>query len=253
MRRYVGGMWITTSTRPTRALERRARQLGEAWGLPFVRRLEAPDAPLLVLTKEGLKLRVGDRAWGWNEGMIHTLRESGWRHPLLRLTGLSPGDTALDCTLGLGTDARFVGEMTGEAVVGYESVPALALMATEGLAGVQARVEVRCGDAHRALAELPDRSFDLVMADPMFPGRPAWLRANKTLDGIREIGDPRPLDPDWLTHALRVARKAVFVRDVRGGTLIEALDAPIRQESRRAARYGVWRLDGVSDPAPPPP
>lgn len=239
-------MFITTSDKATDVEHARAAELARVWGFTCVPRSKMPhDEPVLVVTKVGLQLRSGGTSRRWHDGMLHAMRSAGVQHPLIRLTGLQPGDTVLDCTLGLGTDARFLAEYTRTRVVGVEVVPALALMAEEGLAKVGADVDVRVGDALSVLRALPEGAFDLVLADPMFPKRPTDARLAPSLEHVRWAADHGVIGADWRDEALRVARKVVLVRDMVGNDLLERLEAPHTWSRRgRATRYGWWPLTG---------
>lgn len=173
-----------------------------------------------------LLLDGATRRWDPGMGVLRARRLAGGerrgdpsRDTFLDAARLRPGESVLDCTLGLGADALVAAAAVGSAgrVVGLESSPALALLAELGLARLArvgmpaaARVEVRAADAAQVLAALPDRSFDLVAFDPMFRhprAQPAGF------DLVRRLGDPRPLAPATLARARRVARRGVLVKD----------------------------------------
>lgn len=234
-------MYVTTSHHAGPADHARAASLAARWGWTPVPAGTAAPGPCVVVTRAGLVLRAGGRDLRWHEGMIAARRAAGARHPWVARTGLAQGDRVLDATLGLGTDARFLAEWTGTRVAGVEVVPALAEMAREGLAAVRADVQVIVGDSADVLAGAPDDSWDLVVADPLFPEREGAVTPG--LAGVRHAGDPRPVDGAWRDDALRVARKALVIRDLWGNDLLERLRAPeIHGRRDRAARYGVWRL-----------
>jgi hypothetical protein len=205
------------------------------------------------------------------------------RDGFLEAAQLRPGDEVLDATLGLGGDALVAAGAVGPTgrVLGIEISPALAALVTEGLrrhgrgqvrgigaggiggrapdvevgeagglscaggaaagaAAAAARIEVVAGDACEVLRELPDRSFDVVAFDPMFrhgrEGTPVFAL-------VRRLADPRPLPPEALAHARRVARRAVVVKDgVPGWDLARLGLAPIacaRWAERLYARIDV--------------
>jgi len=235
---------ITTSAKARPAEVTRAKAIAQEWGFRYVERSTfSADTVALVVTGQGLEMRFHGVMRRWHPGMLHTLRESGWIHPLAKLSGLAVGDAVLDCTCGLGTDATFLSELTEHTVVALESVPALGLMAREGLARTGARVEVEIGDATDWLRAVPADSFDVVVADPMFPVEGSAKGIGHSLEVMRALGDARPLGLDWRDEALRVARKAVVMRDAKGSGRLEALEcSEIYDRTRRAARYGVWRL-----------
>ncbi|MCB9663848.1 MAG: class I SAM-dependent methyltransferase [Alphaproteobacteria bacterium] len=192
----------------------------------------------LVVTRGALEVRWRDQAWRWHPGMAHTLAAAGAAHPWVRLGELRPGDRVVDCTLGLGVDACFLADWTGERVLGIEISPIVATLAEEGLA--DRAVDVVQGDATAVLAALPPGSVDVVIADPMFP---ADVQTRSTsLDLLHALGHPASLDHAWLAQAQRVARRAVLLKDAAGNDLLERLGAPvIRQRRDRWTRWGAWR------------
>src|SRR5262249_17375724 len=123
-------------------------------------------------------------------------------------------------------------------VVGLESSPALAAWVGEGLVRsddpAAARVEIRAADHAEALAALPDRSFDVVVFDPMF----RHARAEPAgFDVVRRLADPPPLSPGALAGARRVARRHVLVKDGAPGWDLARLGLTPLPSSRGAHRY----------------
>lgn len=232
---------VLLSSTADAATARRADALCAAWGLTRHARDAVPDEiPALMVTRDGLALRLGGRLARWHDGLLHTRLAAGNAHPLVRLSGLGPGDLVLDCTLGLGADARQCAAITGRRVLGVEASLPLALLAREGLARAHAPVEVLIADAAALVRMWPARVVDVIVCDPMFPvdGRgPA-----ASLDAVRAVAAPWVPDRAWLDDARRVARKAVIVRDTRAGVLLEALGTADRTHRRpgRLARYGAW-------------
>jgi 16S rRNA (guanine1516-N2)-methyltransferase len=234
---------IVLSSNAGQAEQARAASLSAEWGLPLAdRRCVGPADVAVVVGRGGLRIRRGDVYRQWHPGMLHTLREAGFRHPWARLSGLQPGDVVLDGTLGLGTDATFLSELTGRRVVACETSPVIAMLTRDGLARHGVDVEVRFADSRDVLSALPDGSVDVVIADPMFD-TPDGSTA-PSLDLVTWAADPRPIDRAWVAEALRVARRSVVVKDRQGGRLLEALGAPIvHDRTPRASRYGAWRTE----------
>src|SRR5512136_327492 len=179
---------ITTPLRPTPAEEAEARTAAARHDLPFVARGRRAAAgvlrdsgadALLVLSPRGSVLVAGgeERRWSPGMGALRANRGRGdatTRDTFLEAAGIEGGDAVLDCTLGLGADALVAAVAAGPRgrVVGIEASPALAAWVAEGLRRLDdeaaARIEVRAGDHAEVLARLPDRSFDVVVFDPMF-------------------------------------------------------------------------------------
>jgi hypothetical protein len=252
---------VTTPLRPSPAEEADARAAAARHGLPYAprgkRALEAvladagADAALLLSSGRAVLAAAGE-AHRWSPGMgalrAKRLRarlaggapEPTAHDPFLEAAGLRDGDAVLDCTLGLGADALVAGVAVGPRgrVVGLEASPALAAWVAEGLRrlddGAAARVEVRAGDHAEALAALPERSFDVVVFDPMF----RHARAEPAgFDLVRRLADPRPLSPAALARARRVARRWVIVKDGAPGWDLARLGLVPLPSARGAHRY----------------
>jgi hypothetical protein len=123
-------------------------------------------------------------------------------------------------------------------VVALEGSPALAAWVAEGLARfadpAARRVEVRAGDHAAALAALADRSFDVVVFDPMFRSSRAEPGG---FEAVRALADPRPLSREALDRARRVARRWVVVKDGAPGWDLARLGLVPLPSARGAHRY----------------
>jgi len=251
---------VTTPLRPSPAEEAEARAAAARHGLRFVPRgrrsaaeaLRAGGADaLLVLSPLWATLLVDgeERRWSPGMGFLRARRararlagggDPTTRDTFLEAAGIEDGDAVLDCTLGLGADALVAAVAAGPRgrVVGVEASPALAAWVAEGLRRLgdeaAARVEVRAGDHAALLAALPRRSFDVVVFDPMF----RHARAEPAgFDVVRRLADPRPLSPEALASACRVARRWVLVKDGAPGWDLARLGLVPLPSARGAHRY----------------
>lgn len=252
---------VTTPLRPSPAEEADARDAAARLALPHAPRgnrgLEAVRAAagadaLLVLSASRAILSAGGAEARWAPGMgfLRAKRERArlrgepldrtTRDPFLEAAAIAEGDRVLDCTLGLGADALVAAVAAGPrgGVVGIEASPALAAWVTEGLRRLPdeaaARVEVRAGDHAGFLAACPDRSFDVVVFDPMF----RHARAEPAgFDLVRRLADPRPLSSAALARARRVARRWVVVKDGAPGWDLARLGLVPLPSARGAHRY----------------
>ncbi len=252
---------VTTPLRPSPGEEADARAAAARHGLPFALRGKRPLAAvaaaaradaLLVLsaTKAILSAASGEeRRWSPGMGFLRAKRararlggggDPTTRDPFLEASGIHSGDAILDCTLGLGADALVAAVAAGPGgrVVGIEASTALAAWVAEGLRRLRdeaaSRIEVRAGDHAGILAALPERSFDVVVFDPMF----RHARAEPAgFDAIRRLGDPRPLSAEALRSARRVARRWVIVKDGAPGWDLARLGLTPLPSARGAHRY----------------
>jgi SAM-dependent methyltransferase len=246
---------VTTASRTDPALAGRARAAAARHGVPYLERgarplasltAEAGVEALLVLGREAaLWLEGRERRWYPGMGALRARRLLGGERgrptadSFLAAAALRPGESVLDCTLGLGADALVAAAAVGERgrVVGLEASAPLAALVEEGLRlsphPAARRIEVRRADHAAFLAACPDGSFDVVAFDPMFR-RPR--AQDPSFDLVRRLCDPRPLAPEALARARRVARRCVVVKDGAPGWDLARLGLeplPTRRGARR--------------------
>jgi 16S rRNA (guanine1516-N2)-methyltransferase len=184
----------------------------------------AEDAPVLILGKARADLVCRGRSYRASLGMAYlrlVRARKGAIDPLVKAAALKPGDEVLDATLGLAGDALVAAEATRTRVVGLEASAVLAAFVTAALRRIQPAgrapadlVDVRCADHRAVLKEMPARSVDVVLFDPMF--RTA-AEAGALFEVVRQLGDPAPLTGETLREARRVARRGVLVKDAPPG------------------------------------
>lgn len=230
---------VTTSGKPEGLLPK-ARAAAREWGVPFVPRpRNGPFGALLDTVAEafivfgrdpsGLEtVLLTDRegSLGFSGGMGHLRRlrlqsGAGEQQPdaFVRVAELRPGDSVLDCTLGLAADALVTSLVVGPSgrVVGLEKSLALYAVVSEGLKRYElgpdsCRIEVVHADAHAYLKALPAGAFDVVFFDPMF-ARPKKSQASFAV--LRRYAEHAPLTPEALEEGRRVARRWVVVKGSR--------------------------------------
>jgi len=252
---------VTTPLRPSPGEEADARAAALRHGLPYAPRGRRPLAAALaaagadaalVLSAGKAVLAVGgeERRWSAGMGFLRAKRaraaldgaplDATTRDPFLDAAGIREGDAVLDCTLGLGADALVAAVAAGPTghVVGIEASPTLAAWVAEGLRRLgddaALRIEVRAGDHAKILEALPERSFDVVVFDPMF----RHARAEPAgFDVVRRLADARPLSAEAISRAQRVARRWVVVKDGAPGWDLARLGLTPLPSSRGAHRY----------------
>ena len=235
---------IITCKNPNQKVIDTHTKLINLYGLSAGQRQSNEDA--LVVTRKGLVLKVAGKQMSWHPGLLHALRESGTRHPWIQLGNIQHGDQVLDCTLGLGTDARFISEITKERVLGIEQSLAIFLITQEGLQNSGAQVDIQFGQCLEILSKQEKNSFDVVIADPMFPKH--LEKQSHSLSIVRHFGSYQPLSLDWLKEAKRVARRCVLVKDHIHNDLLELLGAEyIWSKGKRLTRYGRWEASHLGD------
>jgi 16S rRNA (guanine1516-N2)-methyltransferase len=222
------------------AVDRRERPLHEIVAA-------AGATPVLVLGSTRADLYVAGRPFRATAGMafLRVLRAvKGEVDPLVRDASLRPGDEVLDATLGLGGDALVAAQATGARVLGIEKSALLAAFSCCTLrrlprhgAAPGRLVEVVLGDHRVVLAQAKDRSFDVVLLDPMFDKAGA---AGPLFDLVRQNADHAPLDRETLAQAQRVARRGVLVKDAAPGHALVRLGLTPRPQRRSKPIVFAW-------------
>jgi len=201
--------------------------------------LETQAEAFLVFEREAVTLTDTHGAFAFSAGMAHLRRlrlERGEGDTLVRLADLRPGDTVLDCTLGLGQDALVCARAVGPAgrVVGLEASLALYAVVSEGLDAydvgpASTRVRAHHAEAGAWLKEQETGSFDVVLFDPMFE-KPK--KSQPAFEVLRRFAEHSPLTPETLAEARRVARRWVLVKAGRHGEDLQRLGLSSETSSR---------------------
>lgn len=248
---------VTTPFDPPAPALDAARDAAARLGLPFLSRgrrslaevaVEAGVEALLVLGARASLFTDGrERPWDPGMGALRTKRlsigETATADPFLEAARLRPGDVVVDCTLGAGADALVAAAAVGPEgrVVGLESSPVLAAWVAEGLARLPGeaarRIAVVAADHREWLVSAPERSADVVVFDPMFRHARA---APPGFDLVRRLADARPLAPEVLARARRVARRGVLVKDGTPGWDLARLGLSPLPSRRGAHRLYAW-------------
>ena len=228
-----------------------AKKFSEELGFPLVPRdkLSLPElmekynvSGVLVTTSKKVYYFTGEEEFFFHPNMaavrIKEMR-SGKTDQMIKAMDLHPGDSVLDCTLGLGSDAIVAAFATQEAgkVLGLEVSPVIAVLVRYGLknysfkskllSSVLRNISVINVHHYEYLLHTADNSYDIVYFDPMFR-RPKFKSLNMNL--LRNLADSSPLTREVLREAIRVAKKRVVVKE--------------RRDSFEFARLGIDKIEG---------
>lgn len=155
--------------------------------------------------------------------------------PMIQAMDIREGDSVLDCTLGMGTDAIVASFILGEqgSITGLEDSPIIYLITKWGLTNYQKgskdsqksmrKIDVLNASYEDYLPKLPKNSFDTVYFDPMF--QVPLLRSNG-IQGLREFANYQKLTKETIELALKVAKKRVVIKDWKYGQLLRVLSIP---------------------------
>jgi 16S rRNA (guanine1516-N2)-methyltransferase len=141
---------------------------------------------------------------------------------MVNAMSLESGDSILDCTLGLGSDAIVASYISGHSgkIVGLEAAKEIAYIVKSGLKEYQSdsnllkqamsRIEVMSCYNEHYLEEQPDNSFDIVYFDPMFRFP---RKKTSSMEPIRGMVNNTPLNKKAVQEAVRVAGKRVVIKE----------------------------------------
>lgn len=227
---------VTTSHKPDALSAETGLQAAAALNSIFVERerrsleelkLAYDCQNILVVKGKSLVLYTENGEYTFHPSMS-VPRIKGLKHGqpdnMLKAMALQEGDSVLDCTLGLASDAIVASFAVGAAgrVVGLESAPELAYLVREGLTQYKIngerkglreamlRITVINSDYLDFLKGQPDGSFDIVYFDPMF----RFPRSkSSSMKPLRSVVNPEPVQVEAIAEAVRVARKRVVLKE----------------------------------------
>lgn len=235
---------ITTSHRPSPVLVSLANKLANELSLPFIPRddlsietmiLNYRVYGLMVVSAQRISFLTGGSKFFFHPGLamlrINKLK-NGKTDQMIQAMSLNTGYSLLDCTLGLATDAivaSYVSGINGK-VTGLESSLPIAYIVGLGLKTYQLeeneivktmqRIKVVHSHHKDYLSTLPPRSYDVVYFDPMFRSP---RKNSPSMDAMRAIANPDPIDRETIAMALKVCNKRVVMKERRRSEEFERL------------------------------
>ncbi|MDM5298454.1 class I SAM-dependent methyltransferase [Bacillus pumilus] len=250
-------MLITTSFRANEQTIKTAKVLAEDLHSEYidrrkqsVRQLAKTRGDVLVVGKERFEWYQsnGEKFFFHPSSAMFRVKRilRGEKDPLIEAAQLMPGDSFLDCTLGLGSDAITASCAVGNTgeVVGIEKNPITALLVREGLrtweTGVieadeaMKQISVISGDSIEQLKKLPNRSFDVVYFDPMFE---ETIRESSSIAPLRQVAEHHFDHDVAMQEAMRVARKRVVLKDHWKSTRFTAKSYQFQVIKRKTAQF----------------
>lgn len=256
-------MLVTTSYEPKEAQLLEAGRLAKELGGRVVLRRQMTldklrqrygDEDILLVSKERIEYHHEQRQPLFFHPSTAAVRvkrlRKGEPDPLLELAGIRPGDRIIDCTAGLGSDAIVFSYASGEegAVTALESAKVPSFLLQQGLSVYDSdvpglneamrRIRVLRTDHLTFLKQQPDHSAEVVYFDPMFR-KP--ITESSSIKAIRGIADDRALSAEAIQEAVRVARRAVVLKEHRDSEEFERLGFTEMYRSSTKIAYGVIR------------
>jgi len=229
---------VTTSLRNNHNEHMKAMEISSVLNIPYIPRKNKNINEMFCQNKlEGIlvagsgrltyKYQGGDLFF--HLGMVKLrIKEiiNGKTDQMIKALDLNPGDSVLDCTMGLGWDSIVAAYLNGEGeVTGLERSRIISFIAKEGLSGYCAgdpelekamrKIKVICCDYNVFLKKQADNSVDIIYFDPMFR-IPA--KNSSSMEIMRPLTDRSTLTREAIQEALRVARRRVVVKETRNST-----------------------------------
>lgn len=147
--------------------------------------------------------------------------QGGGNDAMVDVCGLRPGDTFLDCTMGLASDSTVASFVTGRSgqVTACEADPIVTYIVGHGLAtysdseeevlDAMRRIDVRNAHAADFLESCGADSYDIVYLDPMFEEA---IEESAAFAPLRSAGVHGLTDDRLFREAVRVARRRVVLK-----------------------------------------
>ena len=244
-----------------------AKQLALDWQLNFIPRKNQSIAALLSTIREkwGADLRLyvaGEKRvdiysnlneapffFHPNAAMFrakHFVRYG--TDPLVTAAKIQPGDSIVDATLGLGSDAQLLSLATGESgsVRGLEASVDIARITSMGLAFYQndftqltdamRRIQVHACHHTDWLEQQSASSYDVIYFDPMFQ---EMVGKSDGISTLRRFSYSEALTSKAVEEAVRVARKRVVLKDHFKSNRFELLGFNRIRRKSSTVHYGV--------------
>lgn len=257
---------VTTALRNSDILTPKAKEISRLLNIPFIPRkdrgfdeIRQTNAlkGIIVVSKNMIYFSYQDRKFFFHPSMSNLRIKqliNGKTDQMIQAMNLKSGDSVLDCTLGLGSDALVASFTSGYGeITGLEKSPVISLIVSEGMSTYQdsnnpellkamRRIKVVCADYNSYLPTLPNDSVDIVYFDPMFR---IPLEKSGPIGTMRPLADNSPLTTDALNEALRVCRKKVVIKESARSSEFSRLGINILSGGKHSSiAYGIIEKGG---------
>nr|WP_106778854.1 class I SAM-dependent methyltransferase [Lysinibacillus timonensis] len=225
---------VTTAGRPDELSLQLANKACEELSLQYIPRKKRSVAKISELLNANVIVAGKNRYEYYPKGTKHPFFfhpnsaafrlkrvERGESDPFLDACHLISGDSFLDCTLGLGSDAILASYVIGNKgrVIGLEVDPNVEFIVRNGfksydttelpLTACMKNIQVVQKEAVEFLSQQPDCSFDVIYMDPMFEN---VIEESTNFEPLRDSGSHLLLTEKWVEEAIRVAKKRVVLK-----------------------------------------
>lgn len=254
---------VITTTHSAKAPSDELMAFAAASGWPLVERnrqgiplmMEKHQVDHVVVWDNGspvLHLKTGEKLFfhpSMAKNRLSLYRKHGLQDMMMKAIDLEPGDSFLDCTFGLGSDAIVASYFSQKGrILGLESSAPLAHVVGWGMRNYHSRMPWLDQAVHRielinsehqdCLAGMPDESFDVVYFDPMF--REPMLKS-ASMSPLRPLTNHQALELRSVQQGLRVARKRVVIKERWSSGELERLGCQrLLHSKNHPIAYGIF-------------
>lgn len=257
-------MLVTTSYEPTTNIWQKAERVALEIGARLVPRKadsmkqlrsKYHDSSVLLVTKDEIRYYVEEQIAIFFHPSMGAIRVKrmlrGEKDLLLQAADAMTGDSVLDCTAGLASDAIVFAHGVGDSgrVIAIESETVMALLIREGLAAYDSdipelnaamrRIKVERANHETYLRALDSHSVDIIYFDPMFR-QP--LEESSSMNPLREVANLEAISLSTIGEARRVARKSIVLKEHKDSPEFARLGFDKVLRSNTKITYGVIRL-----------
>lgn len=257
-------MLVTTVYEPTALALNKARTIAERLGCRFVPRqqnsirklrLKYDEMDLVIASERELKYVNEQDATLFFHPSTAQLRVKrmlqGEEDTLIRLAGITNGDSVLDCTAGLASDSIVFSYAIGPHghVTAIESQAIIGLLIEEGLRDycsevpaldeAMRRVHIIHQDHLDYLRTQPEQSVDIIYFDPMFRSP---IGESSSMSPLRGTVNNNPLSIESIHEAQRVARRRIIMKEHRESDEFARLGFTEVHRTYSKIAYGVIQL-----------
>lgn len=243
------------------------REAGERLGIPVVERKKRSIGKMQELYSSDVLVAGKDRYTFYRRGTeepfffhpnsaMYRLKRiaRGEADPLIEAAAIKPGDSFLDCTLGLGSDAIIAAHAVGVSgrIEGIEADAVIAFLTEKGMCSFSTdyrplteamqRIKVIHSEAVAFLKSCADSSCDIVYLDPMFA---VPVEESSNFGQLRAIGASDALTEEWVQEALRVCRRRVVLKDHFRSPRFRQFGFQQQIRSYTKVHYGIIEKDGA--------
>ncbi|OCT14223.1 SAM-dependent methyltransferase [Paenibacillus pectinilyticus] len=257
-------MLVTTSYNPSKELVEEAARLSVQYGgrivprkkysLELLRR-NYKDNAILLVTRDEIRYYEEDHPATFFHPSMSLVRvkrmQRGESDLLIEASGAAEGDSIVDCTAGLASDAIVFSYVVGAKgrVTALESEEIPAMLIQEGLVTYESeipelnaamrRIEVQRTHHLPFLQQLASQSVDVVYFDPMFRSP---IEESHAISPLRHRANDEAVSLASIAEAKRVARKSIVLKENRDSSEFARLGFEHVLRSTTKTTYGVIRL-----------